>query len=206
MKLTLVFASLLLSAAVFAGEPRPSSAVIGIAVAPGAFQLDRAAVNGNASLVSGSELSTLQTPGRIRLHTGAEARLGAASAAVVYVNHVNLLRGIAQVNGPSYSVLADGYTIQPELRGAQAVVRRQASGLQVAALDGPVRIYAPDGTLLARVQNGNTVDLGPAGPAGTLSMAPPVVKSGLSTATKATIAVLGAGAAIGVTTLAVMSR
>lgn len=124
--------------------------VIGIAVTSGQFEVDRAAVVGNATLREGSQVATAGAAARIQLAGGIRATLGLNSEARVHAGRLELAHGAGLVAAPGYRLVAGGYFVQA-LAGAQAQVFRKGNLVEVAAVNGEVLVRDGQGVLLAKV-------------------------------------------------------
>jgi hypothetical protein len=142
--------------------------VIGMAVSNGQMQVDRAAVTGNANLSDGSRVLTTGEAMRIQLSNGNRATLAPNSAAQVYANRLVLKSGIGVIGSAGYKLQANGVEILGGTPAARAQVRVNGGTLQVAALNGPVKVMSADGMVLAKVRSGTAMEVTPgAGAAGT---------------------------------------
>jgi hypothetical protein len=146
--------SLILTGCLFQGLAAGPS--IGIAMAEGPFQIDRAEVKGNASLFDGSEVTTGDASSRLRIHGGARLEIGANSQARVFASHAELERGAGQLEAPSaYALEARKLRILTE--GPKAMARVQLDGpraVLVSAVNGRVRVLTASGLLVANLAAG----------------------------------------------------
>jgi len=140
-----------------------ATSAIGLAVANGSFQVDRARVWGSSSVFEGSTVETDQTSSQIRMTGGAEVRLAADSRATVFQRKMVLEQGFTQIQtGPGYTVEARSLAIAAEAH--DAVARIKLEGLHkvtVAALGGRVQVRNAGGLLVAWVEAGKSLDLEP---------------------------------------------
>ncbi len=144
------------------------SGVIGVAVTNGQMQVDRAAVSGNSNLAEGSSVLTSAQATRIQLHNGNRATLAPNSAARVYADRLVLEKGMGMVGSSGYRVQAGGLEVAPAAWQARAQVLVKGGTVQVAALEGPVKVLGAGGIVLARVNAGTAMEVQPdAGAAGT---------------------------------------
>jgi len=147
--------------------------VLGIAVSRGGFAVDRAAVEGNATLFEGNRVETGASSSELRLNNGVRMRLASDSSGIVYRDRLVLERGGGEVSraldaapGP-YRVEAGTLRIQPAAAaaaGARVAVRGER--VQVAALGAPVTVTNAQGLLLARLAAGRAAEFTPEGGSG----------------------------------------
>lgn len=138
-----------------------SGGVIGIAVSNGQMQVDRATVTGNANLNDGSSVQAAAEAARIQLNNGNRVTLAPDSAAQVYADRLVLQRGLGVVGSPGYRVLALGIEIVPESAASRAQVRVSGATVQVAAVNGPLKVTGGNGIVLAKVYAGGAMEVTP---------------------------------------------
>jgi hypothetical protein len=131
---------------------------IGIAVAGGQFRVDRAEVNGNASVFDGSEVSTSAASSKVRLNNGVRLELGAQSQFKVFGTHALLEQGAGQIQGGSrYRIEARELRVAPESKSIARVRLDGSGGVLVSALRGPVKVSNASGMMLARLAPGRSL-------------------------------------------------
>ena len=140
--------------------------------ARGSFTIDNSSIAGNATLFEGSRIETGVASSQLQLNSGARMQLAAQSRGIVYRDRLVLEKGAGRVyNAGNFLVEANTLQIRPgDGNGSAQVSIRQSGTVEVAALMGPARVTSANGTLLANLQEGKTVDFTPdsagAGPAG----------------------------------------
>jgi hypothetical protein len=136
---------------------------IGLAVANGSFQVDRAQVWGSSSLFEGSTVETTVTASQIQVNGGVDVRLAAGSRVKVYRQRMVLEQGFTQIQAAAgYAVEARSLTIATGAREAVARIKLDgARKVTVAALGGPVEVRNGGGLLVARVEAGRSLDFEP---------------------------------------------
>ncbi|MBV9154808.1 MAG: hypothetical protein JO097_00995 [Acidobacteriaceae bacterium] len=128
---------------------------IGVASAVGTLEVNSAVVNGNANLFDGSQVRTTDASGQILLQNGAALTLAVNSMGTIYKDHLLLQQGVAKadkMNG--FTIQAANYLIVGTQPGSQAVVRLKEGSVQVAALNGSLKVFNQKGTLLTRIRAG----------------------------------------------------
>lgn len=140
-----------------------ASPAIGIATARGIFLVDSFRVSGSATLFDGMLVETAQTPSTLQLDGGVRMHLGAVSRSRVYRERLVLEKGEGELeNAAGYQIEARSLRVEP---GSPSAVARVAfagtSRVQVAASAGPVRVTAANGTLLASLEPGTTLEFEP---------------------------------------------
>jgi hypothetical protein len=142
-----------------------SPPVIGVARSRGAFMIDNASVPGNATILDGTSVTTMEQPSNVRLKTGQNLILGSTSTATIYQNRLLLQRGVAEVDRLSaYRVEAGKLLIGAS--SPDAGIRVSVDGgqqVQVAATGGSAEVRNLDGLLVARILPGTALQLQPAG-------------------------------------------
>lgn len=145
---------------------------IGMAITPGAFQIDGAPVTGNATLFDGAAVETAKSSSRLEVNAGVRVDLAPESRAKVYGKYVVLEKGSGEL--ASGGAQAHGYQIEArslriEPRGDKTVARVGLQGgntVLVAAVNGPVRVFNNTGLVVADVVSGMAMSFVPqAGPA-----------------------------------------
>jgi uncharacterized protein YdeI (BOF family) len=138
------------------GMAHAASPVIGTVFAKGAFRLDSAMVNGNATLFEGSTIETSTVPSSVQLHTGARVSLGTSSRGRLFGDRMVLEKGTLNLeNAAGFKLLALGLTIQAE-RGASSgrVFLDNGRRVRIAASGGSLRILNASGQLVANMAPG----------------------------------------------------
>jgi hypothetical protein len=141
---------------------------IGVAIAPGTFQIDGAPVTGNATLFDGVAVETAKSSSRLQVNSGVRVDLAPESRARVYAKYVALERGTGELaSSEAYQIEARTLRIEPRSRTAVARVGLEAANtVMVAALNGPVRVFNDAGLVVADVIEGMKMSFVPqAGPA-----------------------------------------
>lgn len=140
---------------------------IGIAMASGPFEINRSAVQGNASLFEGSEIRTTAASSKLRLNGGARLEVGTESQVKVFGSYTILEKGAGQVeNNTNYRLEAK--TLRVSGAAPRAIARVQLDGssaVLVSAVNGPVRISNAAGVLLAKLAAGGSLRFEPQGAA-----------------------------------------
>src|SRR5438477_13140822 len=91
----------------------------------------------------------------LQLNHGAKMQLAAESSGIVYRDRLVLERGAGRVE--NYAVEALSLRIRPEAAAEVSVRKPNVAGpgsVEVAALNGPVRVTTANGVLLANLQAG----------------------------------------------------
>ena len=158
-----------------------AGSAIGVAIAPGTFQLDGAAVTGNATLLDGAAVETAQSSSRLEVGKSARVELAPGSRARVYAKFAALEKGSGELAAArGYQMEARTLRIQP--RDSKAVARvelKGASTVLVAAVNGPVRVFNNEGLVVADVIAGMAMSFVPqAGPANGSKLAGCLMKKG----------------------------
>jgi hypothetical protein len=138
-----------------------SPPVIGVARSRGAFMIDNASVPGNATILDGASVTTMEQPSNVRLKTGQNVTLGSTSTAAIYQNRLLLQRGVAEVDRLSaYRVEAGKLLIGAS--SADAGIRVSVDSgqqVQVAATGGSAEVRNLNGLLVARILPGTALQL-----------------------------------------------
>ncbi len=149
---------------------------IGLAMARGSFRVDNSPVWGNSTLLEGTWIETAQVGSELRLNVGARLALAAGSRAQVLRDRLILERGVSELRGtPAYGIEARGLRASPATSGVSVKVGfDDESRVVVAAVNGPVRVTAQDGRLVANVAAGKALSFDPQQP----GAAPPMKLTG----------------------------
>ncbi len=135
---------------------------VGIVTARGSFIIDDSSIAGNATLFEGNRIETGAISSQMQLNNGARMQLSAESKGVVYRDRLVLEKGTSRVeHAGSFQVEANSLRIRPASDAAARVSLRDSGMVEVSALDGPVRVTASNGMLLASMQAGKTIDFTP---------------------------------------------
>jgi len=145
------------------GLVEAAGTAIGLAVANGSFQVDRAKVWGTSSLFEGSTVETSASISQIQVTGGADVRLAADSRVKVYRSRMVLEQGFTEIRAANnFTVEARSLTIAPKTHDATTRVKLLgARKVTVAALGGPVEVRNSSGLLVARVASGGSLDFEP---------------------------------------------
>lgn len=138
------------------GFAHAASPAIGTVSAKGAFRLDSATVNGNATLFEGSTIETSTVPSSMQLNTGARVSLGVASRGRLFGDRMVLEKGTLDLqNAAGFKLVALGLTIQAD-RGSSSgrVLVENGRRVQVAAAGGSLRVLNANGQLVANMAPG----------------------------------------------------
>jgi hypothetical protein len=133
-----------------------ASPAIGVAVTRGSFSVDSSLVSGNATIFEGNTIETSKIASELRLNSGARMQLGSESKAKVYRDRLVLERGLGEIEKLDLEALS--LRVAPSA-GARVSIRNSGV-LQVAALNGPVRVTR-NGVLVANVLAGSALDFEP---------------------------------------------
>ena len=149
---------IVLAMAAVLGAAWAAAPAIGVATTSGDFQIDRASVSGNATILDGSLVETGKTASELRLYEGTGMRLAGDSRAKVFLNRLVLERGAAQVDArQGYAIDAAGIRVQAAPRSAARIGLAGGGRVEVAALSGAVEVKNETGVLLAQVLPGQAL-------------------------------------------------
>jgi len=140
-----------------------ASTPIGVATAPSAFRVDRATVQGNATVFDGTTLETMNSDSAVRLNNGASVKLGAGSRAKLFTDRLVLERGEGRLERAA-GVKIETQNLLISLEGASpaaAVSVSKPGSVRVAALAGGVNVRTTEGVLIARLEPGTALELQP---------------------------------------------
>ncbi len=199
-------------------------ATIGTLTSKGKVRVDDGQVLGSATLFEGSTVET-SVPTQLHLKNGALVGMDANSRSRVYADRIEMERGMGVFVGATSRVNALGMQLVPE-GDAKAIFWVRNGAVEVAPLNGAVKVMSASGALLGRVAEGDTLAFeapadqggaaqsdeetkkkkrrgagGAAGGAGKAGKAG--AAGGMSAGTKAAIALLVIGGAVGGTVAAV---
>jgi len=136
---------------------------IGIASGAAAFLVDRAQVQGNATIMEGAVVETRSSSSRLLLNNGVRLQLEPQSRAKVFAERVILEQGTGRLTqaGPA-TLVAEGLQVAPNEKDAQIHVALNPPGeVCVTALQGAAEVTTAQGLLLARVNAGSTLAFEP---------------------------------------------
>jgi hypothetical protein len=155
----------------------------GTIAAEGEFRLNNSTIRGNATLINtsaGAVVEALEVPSRLHLNGGGRIQLAPGSRALVWPDRLVIEKGGADFTVPRrFSVEARSLRISPEASSAKAsVALRSERTVQLAALDGRLRVHTAAGILVSNVAAGTALALTPqiAGQAAPSSLAGCVLK------------------------------
>jgi len=137
--------------------------VIGVASGAAAFLVDRAQVQGNATIIEGAVVETRSSSSRLLLNNGVRLQLEPQSRAKVFAERVILEQGAGRLTqaGPA-ALVAKGLQVAPNEKDAQIHVALNPQGaVRVTALQGAATVTTAEGRLLARVNAGSTLAFEP---------------------------------------------
>lgn len=146
-----------------AASPVTGTPVIGVVEAQGAFRLDKATIRGNGTLFEGTTIESGVTQATEDLRNGARVTLSPESRGRFYDDHVILEKGQGRLErGTGYFFEARGLTVQPETGTSTGRISLDpASGIQVAALTGSMRVLNSQRMVVARVMPGMPLAFAP---------------------------------------------
>jgi len=137
--------------------------VIGVASGAAAFLVDRAQVQGNATIIEGAVVETRSSSSRLLLNNGVRLQLEPQSRAKVFAERVILEQGAGRLTqaGPA-ALVAKGLQVAPNEKDAQIHVALNPQGaVRVTALQGAAKVTTAEGLVLARVNAGSTLAFEP---------------------------------------------
>jgi hypothetical protein len=136
---------------------------IGTAVARGSFRVDGATVSGNATLFEGAWIETFQSSSSLDLAAGPHLLLGGDSKGQIFGDRLILERGSGEMhNAAGFRVEARGLTVRTDTgRSAARISLPGATRVQVAALDGGLRVLNSQGVLVAALNPGTALEFEP---------------------------------------------
>lgn len=135
---------------------------IGIAVANGAFLVDRAHVSGNASLFEGNTIETGKSPSEVQIYGGVRMQLASASRGKVYQDRMVLEQGQAQFESDkAYRVEALSLRVSAARKSVALVSIEGRNRILVTAMGGPVQVASAKGMLLANLAAGRALEFEP---------------------------------------------
>lgn len=137
--------------------------VIGTIVAAGSFRVDDATVTGNATLFEGATVETRLAVSNLDLSSGTHVALWPESKGRVFGDHLILEKGSGEMaKAAGFHMEARTLRIQPETGHASARVMLEGNTrVQVAALEGSLRVLNSRGLLIAALAPGTALDFQP---------------------------------------------
>jgi hypothetical protein len=166
-----------------------AAGVLGVVVGS-EFKVDGNSIPGNANLTNGEHLQSLDSPVNVFLHDQCEFVLAPHSSVTVQPNQIDLNTGTLRARHfGNCKVIYGAFQVVGVHGNADGVAVVAADGdLQVASIDGAVRVLTAEGSLVGTVQSGlasNFPALPPGAsgasaaiPAGTHSLVPYVLLLG----------------------------
>jgi hypothetical protein len=139
--------------------------MVGVAIGDGKINLNQKAVPGNATVFEGNVLETFANSSRVVMPGGNTVELGASSRGVLYRTHLKLEKGASQFEsyGP-YQVEALSLRIA-STSASSARVAVIGSAVRVSALRGGLQVAKANGTLIANLTAGHSLEFSPTGDA-----------------------------------------
>jgi hypothetical protein len=135
---------------------------IGVVAAEGSFWVDSAGVSDHATVFEGSWVETTGSTARLQIGAAVRVLMDVNSRVQVYADHLLLEKGRGQLDsGSNYYVQARTLRIMLGSAESRGVVTMGDSVVEVASLNGEVRVTNADGLLVARVQTRRPVELRP---------------------------------------------
>jgi len=132
---------------------------IGVAVANGTFMIDSSKVNGNATIFEGNALETSGAASMLRLNSGVRIRLEADTRGRVYHDRAVLEWGSGTFElRSSFQVQAGALRISGAAESSARIGFRGVKTVQIAALQGSVRVQNLFGVVVANVPAGEAFE------------------------------------------------
>ncbi len=140
------------------GAAMMADSFIGVASTRGSMSVDHSSVKGNANIVLGSKIETLESTSQLQLQSGAQVTLSEGSSVAVFGDRMELKQGAAQIHTKNgYGVEALGFRFMPEQGEATTQISyAKANRLMVSAVHGPVKVLNQEGQLLAKLSPGTS--------------------------------------------------
>jgi hypothetical protein len=149
---TLAVAAAMTAVSAFAATP-----AIGVVSSIGNFSVNNIEVVNNASVLDGSQVKMIKTPGAVQLRNGSSILLGQDSVGTVYGDRFLLNTGVARVDHlGKYEVQSAGYRVVADTPNTQGSFKFANGTFEVASLNGSLRVFDPNGALLTRVASGTS--------------------------------------------------
>jgi hypothetical protein len=138
----------------------------GTITSEGEFRLNHSTIRGNATLVNlpdGAVVESLNVPSRLRLTGGGRIELAPGARARVWADRLVLEKGDTGFTiPPRYSIEARTLRFSPQENSAEArLALRSDKTVQVAALNGRLRVQTASGILVSNVHAGMSVAFTP---------------------------------------------
>jgi hypothetical protein len=140
-----------------------ASPAIGVVMGKGSFRLDSATVSGNGTLFEGTTVETGATASDLQLQGGIQIGLASESRGKVYRNRLVLEKGEGWLeNAANYRVEARSLCVLPAEPSSKArVMLNGGNRIQVAALNGAVRVTNGTGMVVANIAPGKALEFEP---------------------------------------------
>ncbi len=153
---------------------------IGVALGNGNVTVDNTRTPGNAPIFEGNTIETAKASSRLQLQNGANVQLASDSRGKVYSNHLILEKGTTQFKtSKGFEVDALSLKISGNDSNSTARVSVRGPVVQVASVNGNVRVVNGKGVLVANLMAGRALEFTPQdNPAGSSSMTGCLSKSG----------------------------
>jgi hypothetical protein len=150
---------------------------IGVATSDGNLTINNAKTAGNATIFDGSTIQTEKATSQIRLKDGGRVLFSPDSRGQLYSDRLVLEKGSARI--ANYAADASGLKITPDA-DASAAISLRGSVVEVAAINGGVRVYNANGINVANLAAGRALSLRPQEAGGSVpsSLVGCVTKSG----------------------------
>lgn len=132
---------------------------IGIAMINGIATVDNASVRGNTSILDGSVVETAKGSSQLSLTGGARIDFASDSRGKVYRDHVILEKGMGQLHGNNFPMMAN--SLQVVSSGSDSTVRvsvKDSKSILVGSVSGEAKVLNSHGLLLAKVMPGKTFE------------------------------------------------
>lgn len=153
----------LLAAALLVGGSMEAAGPIGRVTAPGTFLLNQTTVSRNGTLMSGSLVATSEVAGTLHFSSGGTLVMAPHSAGKALPERFVLESGSGELDG-RLAVEAAGLSVRPEdASGAArvALAETAARRVVVASLKGVIHISDRQGSLVASLSPGDSLEFGP---------------------------------------------
>jgi hypothetical protein len=138
-----------------------ATAAVGIVTARGSFTIDNSSIAGNATLFEGDRIETGKVSSQLQLNNGAKMQLAAESKGIVHRDRLVLEKGSGRFENYGVEALSLRINADGESTAAEVWIQRpnasEPGRVEVAAVNGPVRVTGANGVLLANVQAGRTL-------------------------------------------------
>jgi hypothetical protein len=147
-------------------------ATIGTITSNGRFEMEGATIWNRGTLLEGSRVTTGVAASRLFLDSGSSFKLGTSSSARVYANRVLLETGTLEGTLPSsFHLETAKLGLRVEGDQARAQLRVGEGGkILIASIAGELNVRGPRGVLVARLQEGNALEMSASAGGATASM------------------------------------